>query len=57
MKLKDDILSYYIYVVYDLKKNPKLKILPPNKIFGNLEIEPQFLIRAKVFNNLEEIQL
>jgi len=57
MNLKDNILNYYIYIVYDLKNKPKLKILPPNKIFGNLEIEPLFLIRGKTFKGLEEIKL
>jgi len=56
--LKDDILNYYIYIVYDIKSsNPKLRILPPEKIFGNLEIEPMFLIRAKIFKDLEDISL
>ena len=55
--LKDEILNYYIYIVYDIKRRPKLKILPPEKIFGNLEIEPLFLIRAKIFKNLKELTL
>lgn len=56
--LKDDTLHYYIYVVYDIQSaQPKLRILPPEKIFGNMEIEPLFLIRAKTFNNLRDIPL
>jgi len=50
--LGDDILNYYIYLVYDVKNEPKLKILPPRKIFGNIEIDPQFIIRGKVFRAL-----
>lgn len=56
-KLGDNALRYYIYLVYDIKREPKLKILPPGKIFGNIEIEPMFLLRGKIFNGLEEIQL
>ncbi len=56
-KLGADTLNYYIYVVYDINNKPKLKILPPEKIFGNIEIEPMFLIRGKVFRDLEDIEL
>lgn len=56
-KLGDNTLRYYIYLVYDIKHEPKLKILPPEKIFGNIEIEPMFLLRGKIFNGLEEIKL
>lgn len=56
--LQDDILHYYIYIVYDIRsEDPKLRILPPEKVFGNMEIEPQFLIRAKTFKGLEDIHL
>lgn len=50
--LGDNILNYYIYLVYDVKNKPKLKILLPRKIFGNIEIDPQFIIRGKVFKAL-----
>ncbi|KKU29936.1 hypothetical protein A3G55_01315 [Candidatus Giovannonibacteria bacterium RIFCSPLOWO2_12_FULL_44_25] len=51
-KLGDNILHYFIYLVYDIKSNPKLKILPPEKIFGNIEMEQQFIIRGKIFKNI-----
>ena len=46
-KLGDQILNYYIYLVYDMKNEPKLKILPPEKIFGNRRENSQgsFIIR------------
>ena len=56
-KLGDNTLHYYIYLVYDIKRQPKLKILPPEKIFGNIEIEATFFLRGKTFKELPEIKL
>lgn len=56
-KLGDNTIHYYIYLVYDLKERPKLKILPPEKIFGNIEIEASFFIRGKVFKEIKDIEL
>lgn len=56
-KLGDNILKYYIYLVYDMKREPKLKILPPEKIFGNIEIDSMFTLRGKVFKEIKEIEL
>jgi hypothetical protein len=58
-KLGNDVLNYYIYVVYDVKRKPKLRIIPPGKIFGNLQIDPRFLLPAQVIKDkrIEEIRL
>ena len=56
-KLGDNVLKYYIYLIYDMKRKPKLKILPPEKIFGNIEIDSMFTLRGKVFRDIKEIEL
>ncbi len=56
-KLGDQILNYYIYLVYDMKNEPKLKILPPEKIFGNIEIDTTFLVRGRVFKDITDTDL
>jgi len=42
--------NYYIYIVYDIKGKPKLKILEPDVIFKNLKIDTLFLITTAVIN-------
>jgi hypothetical protein len=58
-KLGDDVLNYYLYVIYDIKGNPKLRIIPPKKILGSLEIDYQFLLPTRVINDktIEDICL
>jgi len=56
-KLGDQILNYYIYLVYDMKNKPKLRILPPEKIFGNIEIDTTFLVRGRVFKDITDTDL
>lgn len=56
-KLGENTLRYYIYLVYDIRRRPKLKILPPEKIFGNIEIESMFLLRGRLFRAIKEIPL
>lgn len=48
--LGKSLVNYYIYVVYDLNNQPKLKILDPDTIFKNLEISASFLLRTSVIN-------
>jgi hypothetical protein len=55
--LGKDVLNYYIYLVYDIKEHPKLKIIPPDVIFGNLEIDPQFLLPSKAIRGIKDIAL
>ncbi|MBL7131324.1 MAG: DUF3883 domain-containing protein [Candidatus Omnitrophica bacterium] len=43
-KLGKDVINYYIYIVYDIKRKPKLLILPSDLIFSNLEIDPFLLL-------------
>ena len=42
-KLGKGLSSYYVYIVYNIKDNPKLKILEPDVIFKNLKIDTVFL--------------
>ena len=52
VKLAKRISQYYIYVVYDIRNQPKLKIIPPDVILANLEIDTTFLIRAKAYKDI-----
>lgn len=54
-KLGNNIKKYWIYIVYDIKREPKLRMIPPGKIFGNLEIDARFVLRGKVIRG-EEIK-
>jgi hypothetical protein len=58
-KLGDNILKYWIYVVYDIEKKPKLRKIPPEKIFGNLEIDPWFVLPGRIIRSkqIEEVDL
>lgn len=44
------LANYYIYIVYDIKNKPRLKILEPDIIFKNLEIDTLFLLKGDVIN-------
>ena len=57
LKLGKGVSNYYIYVVFDIKNKPKLKIIPPKIILANLEIENSFFIKAKSYRDipLEEL--
>jgi len=48
--LGKEIGDYYIYIVYDIKDQPKLKILDPDIIFKNLKIDTLFLLKDKIIN-------
>lgn len=52
LKLGKNVSSYYIYVVFDIKNKPKLKIIPPEVILSNLEIDTSFFIRAKSYKDI-----
>jgi hypothetical protein len=56
-KLGTGLARYYIYLVYDMKKNPKLVIVPPEVIFKNLETKVSLLVRRKVYNKIKPIRL
>ena len=53
LKLGKKIADYYIYVVFDIRNKPKLKIIFPDKILENLEIETSFFIKAKAYRDVE----
>jgi len=44
------LVNYYVYAVYDMKRKPKLVIIPPDDIFKNLETDVSLKIRGKVYN-------
>jgi len=56
-KLGRSLAYYYIYLVYDMKKNPKLVIIPPEIVFKNLETKVSLLVRRKVYNKIKPITL
>jgi hypothetical protein len=56
-KLGKGLSRYYIYIVYDMIKNPKLVIVPPEIIFKNLETKVSLLIRRKVYNRIKPKKL
>jgi len=45
-----ELAQYYVYVVYDIDRESKLKILDPDTIFKNLKIESHFLLTARAVN-------
>jgi len=49
-KLGKNLANYYVYIVYDIKNKPKLKILEPDVIFKNLEIDTMFKITDAAIN-------
>jgi len=48
--LGKNLSNYYIYIVYNINKKPKLKILGPDIIFKNLKIDTLFLLTTAVIN-------
>lgn len=57
LKLGKDVSRYYIYVVFDIKNKPKLKVIPPSVILANLEIETSFFLKAKSYRDIKAIDL
>lgn len=51
------LVNYYLYIVYDMDENPKLVIVPPEKILANLETEVSLLIRGKVYSKIKPEKL
>lgn len=49
--------NYYVYLVYDMNKEPKLVIIPPEVVLKNLETKVSLLIRKKVYNKIKSITL
>ncbi len=56
-KLGKGLSRYYIYIVYDMKEDPKLVIIPPEVIFKNLETKVSLFIRRKVYNKTKPQKL
>jgi len=53
-KLGKGLAHYWVYVVYNINDKPKLKILEPDTIFKNLQIDTQFKLTAKVINSCRD---
>lgn len=51
--LGKNVKNYYIYIVYDLKKKPKLLILPSEVIFSYLGIDPLLILHPKKIRKSE----
>jgi hypothetical protein len=49
-RLGKNLTNYYIYLVYDIKNKPKLKILDADTIFKNLKIDTLFLLTTAAIN-------
>ena len=45
-----NLANYWVYIVYDMKQKPKLKILEPDIIFKHLQIDTMFLLKTAVVN-------
>ncbi len=56
-KLGKKISNYYIYVVFDIRNTPKMKVLPLDLILANVEIDTSFFVRAKAYSPLPIINL
>jgi len=48
--LGKNLANYWVYIVYDIKNQPKLKILEPDVIFKHLHIDTLFLLKTAVIN-------
>lgn len=48
--LGKNLSRYYVYIVYNIHDEPKLKILEPDAIFKNLQIDTQFLLKTAAVN-------
>jgi len=57
VKLGQRFKDYYIYVIFDIKNRPKLRILNPETILSGIEIETYFMIKLKNYSNLPEEDL
>lgn len=51
------LVNYYLYIVYDMDKEPKLVIVPPKIVLANLETEVSFKIRGAVYNKIKPEKL
>jgi hypothetical protein len=49
--------NYYIYIVYDMQKAPKLVIVPPDLVLKNLETFVILRVRGKVYRKIKPISL
>lgn len=48
--LGKNLSKYYVYIVYNISDEPRLKILEPDAIFKNLQIDTLFLIKTAAVN-------
>ena len=48
--LGKNLANYYIYIIYDIRENPKLKIIEPDVIFKNLQIDTLFKLSTGAIN-------
>lgn len=53
-QLKGKRKRYYIYVVYDIERKPKLKIIGPSVIWENYEEEKRYILRGKHYRRIPD---
>jgi|SRR3989344_1892254 len=53
-QLRNKIHRYHIYIVYNIDNSPRLKILKPDIIAVNLEIDTRYIIRGKVYRHISD---
>ena len=53
-QVSEDMEKYFLYIVYNIKKKPKLKIIPSSLIFRNLEIDANFFLPAGVIRKIKD---
>ena len=51
------LANYYLYIVYDMAKEPKLVIVPPEVVLKNLETKVSLLVRKKVYSKIKPKKL
>ena len=51
------LANYFLYIVYDMDKEPKLVIVPPNIVLSNLETEVSLKICGSVYNKIKPEKL
>ncbi len=56
-KLGKGIAHYYIYIVFNMDRSPKLIIIQPDIIFKNLKTAVKLYIPAKVYNKIKFYKL
>ena len=56
-QLGKNIKRYYVYVVYDIDNDPKLKIIKPKEVEKHLEVDTRYIIRGRHYRNIKPVRL